>query len=414
MSWRITLLLLIIISTGLSGDRLPIVVKKAPPVPAPAPTTSEALQKIKIIANTKLNIPKECTHGFYLDKDLLVFGIPDGEARDEMPLNKYIVCNRRGEVVKEYEKVLFWNGGPYMLKVNALNTLLLINLASGEQQIIDIDYPAISSFSFNPFSNSFIYSLGWQNLIQEYNFETRTNRIVAKLSSGNFLMISQVSPNEIIYARAKVSAYYRMDDYRPKINVQVPLFLINLKYYKEVQLTNISSTGILLHFDQDKKELIFIVEEGGFLKILKSSDLKKPRMIRISQLNQDSESGFDGIILHYSAMHPQSGLLACSRLHMDYRGDPKKREFEIYTLSSKNFSVASGEIFLLDLEGNSRQLTSTPDKTEVVCDWNPDGNEILYYDQKNMQFYIMELDLRGEFTKKTLEVDQEKMIQIQP
>jgi hypothetical protein len=414
MILRITLLVLYILSTGLSGELPPNAAKKAAPVPAPAPTISEALQKIKIIANTRLDIPKECTHGFYLDKDLLVFGIPDGEARDEMPLHKYIVCNRRGEVVKEYEKVLFWDGGTLMLKVNALNSLLLINLASGEQQIIDIDYPALSAFSFNPFSHSFIYAMGWQNQIQEYNYETRTNRVVAKLSSGNFLFISQVSPNEIIYARAKVSAYYRMDDYEPHINVQVPLFLVNLKYYKEVQLTNVSCTGILRHFDQDKRELLFIVEENGFLRVLKSGDLKKPEMIRISQINQDKPSCFDGIVLHYSEMHPRSGLLACSRLHMNYRGDPKKREFEIYTLNSKNFSIASGEILLLDLKGNSRQLTNTPDKIEVVCDWSPDGNEILYFDYKNKEFYTMELDLKGEFDKKTLEVDQEKAIQIHP
>jgi len=411
---RITGLLLFILSSGLSGDRLPILVKKAEPAPAPAPTTSEALQKIRIKANTRLNVPQECTHGFYFDKDTLVFGVPDGEARDEMPLHKYIICNRQGEVVKEYEKVLFWDGGPLMLRVNALNTLLLVNLVTNEQQIIDIDYPAISAFSFNPFSHSFIYALGWQNQIQEYNYETRTNRIVAKLSSGNFLLMSQVSPNEIVYARAKVSAYYRMEDTRPFINVRVPLFLINLKYYKEVQLTNISCTGILQHFDQGKKELLFIVEENGFLKVLKSGDLKNPNLIRISQINRNSETCFAGVILHYSKMHPQSGLLACSLLRMNFKGDPKKKEFEIYTLGSANYTVASGEILLLDMKGNSRQLTSTPDKIEVVCDWSPDGNEILYYDHKNKQFYTMELDLTGEFNKKTLEVDQEKAIQIQP
>jgi len=412
MSWRITLLFIFIIFIGLSGDQLPVPKKKAVPAPAPAPTTSAALQKIKIIANTLLNIPEGCTHGFYLDNDLLVFGAPDGEAREEMPLNKYIVCNRQGEVVKEYEKVLFWNGGPLMLKVNALNTLLLINLATGDQQIIDIDYPAISAFSFNPFSKAFIYALGWQNQIWEYNYETRTNRIVAKLPSGGFLLISQVSPNEIVYARSKVTAYYKMFDDEPFINVQVPLYLINLKIYKEVQLTRISRTGILMHFDQDKQELLFMVEEDGFLKILKSGDLRNPKLVKISQLNRYAERGFEGIVLHHSEMHPQSGLMACSFLRLNYKGDPKKNRFEIYNLHSENFAVASSEILLLDMQGNSRLLTSTPDKNEVVCDWSPDGNEILYFDQKNKHFYTMELDLSGEFTKKTLEVNQENVIRI--
>lgn len=380
----------------------------------PKPETSGPLQKIKIVANTRLNVPAECTEGFYLDNDLLVFGVPDGEARDEMPLSKYIVCNRRGEVVREYEKVLFWDGGPLMLKVNALNTLLLINLATGDQQIIEIDYPAISAFSFNPFNHSFIYALGWQNQILEYNYEERTDRVVAKLSSGNFLLMSQVSPNEIVYARAKVSAYYKMFEDDPYISVQVPLFLINLKYYKEAELTKISRTGILLHFDQEKKELQFIVEEKGFLKVLRSSDLKHPKLIKISQLNHYDEKWFEGVILHYSEMHPASGLLACSRLRLNYKGDPKKNKFEIFSLGSKNFSVAGGEIYLLDMQGNSRQLTDTKDKTEVVCDWSPNGNEILYRDHKNNQFFVMELDLKGEFRKKTLEIDQETSIQIRP
>lgn len=386
--------------------------KKALPAPPPEPMVAGPLQKIKIVANTLLNVPAECSTGFYLDNDLLAFSIADGEARDDIPLSKYIVCNRRGEIVREYEKVLFWDGGPLMLKVNALNTLLMINLATGDQQIIDIDYPAISAFSFNPFTKSFIYSLGWQNQIMEYDFATRSERIVAKVPSGGFIMMSQVSPNEIIYARAKISAYYKWFDNDPYISIQIPLFLINLKFYKEAELTKISRTGILLHFDPQQKELQFIVEERGFLKVLRSSDLKHPKMIKVSQLNHYDERWFEGVILHYSEMHPQSGLLACSRLRLNYKGDPKKNKFEIFTLESKNFSVVGGEIYLLDMQGNCLRLTDTRDKTEVVCDWNPKGDEVLYRDHKSGRFYIMELDLKGEFQKKILEIDQENSIQI--
>jgi len=381
---------------------------------APKPLLSGPLQKVRIVANTLLDVPAECNEGFYLDNDLMAFAIPDGEAREEMPLSRYIVRNRRGETVREYEKVMFWDGGPLMLKVNALNTLLLINLATGDQQIIDIDYPAISAFSFNPFNHSFIYALGWQNLILEYNYETRTERVVAKLSSGGFILMSQVSPNEIVYARAKVSAYYKMFDDDPYISVQIPLYLINLKHYKEAELTKISRTGILLNFDQEQKELQFIVEERGFLKVLSSGDLKHPKMIRISHLNHYDEKWFEGVILHYSEMHPRSGLLACSRLRLNYKGDPKKNKFEIFTLRSRNFSVSAGEIYLLDMQGNFLQLTDTRDKIEVVCDWNPKGDEILYRDHKSGRFYIMELDLKGEFQKKTLEIDPENSIQIRP
>ncbi|MCU0236612.1 MAG: hypothetical protein MUC72_05940 [Acidobacteria bacterium] len=398
----------------LLGSAVVTAQRSTAPAPVPQPVTPGPLQKIKIVANTRLNVPAGCTHGFFLDNDLLVFAIADGEARDEMPLNKYIVCNRRGEVVREYEKVLFWDGGPLMLKVNALNTLLLIDLGTGDQQIIEIDYPAISAFSFNPFSHSFIYALGWQNQIMEYDYESRTSRVLAKLSSGNFLLMSQVSPNEIIYARAKISAYYKMFEDDPYISVQVPLFLINLKHYKEAELTKISRTGILMHFDQDRKELQFIVEERGFLKVLRSGDLKHPRMIRISQLNHYDERWFEGVILHYSEMHPGSGLLACSRLRLNYKGDPKKNKFEIFNLRSKNFAVAGGEIHLLDMQGHCRQLTDSKDKTEVVCDWNPDGDEILYRDDRSGDFYVMELDLKGEFGKKALEIDQKTTIQIRP
>lgn len=396
----------------LSNFSAAAVQKTPPPAAAPEPLVAGPLQKIKIVANTLLNVPAECSAGFYLDNDLLAFSIADGEARDDIPLSKYIVCNRRGEIVREYEKVLFWDGGPLMLKVNALNTLLLINLATGDQQIIDIDYPAISAFSFNPFTQSFIYALGWQNQIMEYDFATRSERVVAKVASGGFILMSPVSPNEIIYARAKVSAYYKMFDDDPYISIQIPLFVINLKVYKEAELTKISRTGILLHFDPQQKELQFIVEERGFLKLLRSSDLQHPKRIKISQLNHYDEKWFEGVILHYSQMHPQSGLLACSRLRLNYKGDPKKNKFEIFTLGSKNSTVAGGEIYLLDLHGNCRQLTDTRDKTEVVCDWNPKGDEVLYRDHKSGRFYIMELDLKGEFQKKTLEIDQENSIQI--
>jgi hypothetical protein len=408
MAMRICLLLLLICSASLSGEKA---LKSKEAAKEPVPEQNSILKNIKPATDTIIKIPPEYESGFYLNKDLLIFGAPDGIFEDSIILEKYIICNRQGEVVKEFEKVLFWNGGEYMLKLNAASSLIYINLLTGEQQIIKIDFKNLSAIRFNPFHNTIIYTLGWENQIHEYDLLDRSDRILAKLASGNLSLLFPVSPNEIIYARPKITTYYKNQyDDDPYVNLELPLFLINLKYYKEAELTKISRSGVLFHFNQEKKELLFIVEEKGFFKVFSSNDLLHPKQIKVSQLNRYSKDGYDGLILHYGAMNPECDLLAFSRIKLTYKNASKASKFAIFNIKSENFSTEAGEIYLLDLHGNSKQITNSQDKIEVVCDWSPDGDEILYFDYKNNNFHIMELDLQGVFNKKILQITPENLI----
>jgi hypothetical protein len=412
MVMRILFILLLIGSASIAGEKI---IKSKEAVKEPVPEQSSILKNIKPITDTILNIPEEYERGFFFNNDLLIFGAPDGIFEESVPLEKYIVCNRQGEVLKEYEKVLSWNGGEHMLKMNAGSSLLFVNLLTGDQQIVKIDFRNLSSIKFNPFHNTIIYTLGWENQIHEYDLLNRSDRVVAKLSGGNLSMLFPVSPNELIYARTKITTYYdnRYDD-DPYVDLELPLFLINLKYYKEVELTKISRTGVLFHFNEEKQELLFIVEEKGFFKIFSSNDLLHPKQIKVSQLTQDSKTGYDGLILHYGAMNPSAELLACSRIKLNYQNESKTSKFAIFSVNSEYFNAKAGEIYLLDLQGNSKQLTNSSDKIEVVCDWSPNGNEIIYFDFKNSNFHIMELDLKGLSNKKTLQMTADDSIILNP
>ena len=106
------------------------------------------LAKIHPLSTTAIKIPGEYDKGrFMMDGDLLAFEAPEKinfadikrKLKTNIHLTKYIVCNKQGEIVKKYNMVLMWGYGPLMLKLNAVYSLVLVNLENNYQRKIKME-----------------------------------------------------------------------------------------------------------------------------------------------------------------------------------------------------------------------------------------------------------------------------------
>lgn len=373
------------------------------------------LTKIQPVSITPLNIPKEYQTGSYLSNgERIAFRAPDEELNYNFQLYKYIICNKQGEIIKKFDRVLLWEGGALILKLNVVSSLLLINLETGFQRIIDINLRDLSNISINPFNRTIIYTLGIQNIIYEYDIYNRHSQTLIKLKNGSLLHLFQITPDEILYIRPEFKVKYYPYEFDPIVRVEVPLFIANVKKYQCVELTKISGSGLLFHFNDENKQISFVVEEKGYFKIISSDRLRNHKKIKVSHLNRDTRKAYEGLLLHYSSMNPGGNFLASSRLKLLKKKKYKPDRFQFYVIDSEMFVPKAGDIYILDLKGNSKKITETPDQIELVCDWSPKGNEILYYDYKSKTFYLMELEISDKPKKKAIKISSDKSMKILP
>jgi len=376
---------------------------------------NSGLTKIQPVSITSITIPKEYQSGGYLSNgERIVFRAPDKELNYNFQLSKYIICNKQGGIIKKFDRVLLWEGGDLILKLNEVSSLLLINLETGFQKIIDINLRDLSNISINTFNRTIIYTLGIQNIIYEYDIDNRRSQTLIKLKNGALLHLFQISPDEIIYIRPEFKIKYYPYEYDPIIRIEVPLFVANVKKYRCVELTKISRSGILFHFDDENRQITFVVEENGYFKIISSNRLWNHKKIKVSHLNRDTRKSYEGLLLHYSSMNSEGNLIVSSRLKLLKKKKYDPDRFQFYILDSEMLIPKAGDIYILDLKGNSKQITETPDQIEVVCDWSPKGNEILYYEYNSKTFYLMELEISDKSKGKPIKISPEKSLKILP
>jgi hypothetical protein len=380
-----------------------------------------SLAKIQLLSTTAIKIPGEYEKGrFMMDGDLLAFEAPQVVKeimKPKMHLSKYIVCNKQGEIIKKYDRVLLWGYGPLMLKFNAVYSLVLVNLENNFQRIIKIEIDRLNNININPFNKTIIYTYEYGNKVFEYSILHRRSRCLVELMHSDFIILFQLSPDELIYVSPKISIEYRdRYDIDPSINIEVPVYLANLKKEKWGELTKISSSGILFHFNEEKRDITFVVEENGYFKFINSKSVGRYKKVNVSHLNRNSEDSYEGLLLFHSVMNPQGDLLASSRIKLKKEKSIGQPNFDFYliTSGSKKYTPEAGEIYILDLNGNSKKLTNTPDQIEVLNDWNKKGNEMLYYDYKNKSFHLLELEVGDKVRKKPLKTSADKVKKIVP
>lgn len=340
-----------------------------------------------------LDAPREYTFGSFIEGgEYISLGGYGEELNPYFNLKNYIVINRKGDIVRKLERVLLWNKYGVILKMNEVNVLLYINALTDEQKIVDMDTRHLKLICFNPSTNKMIYKLYSQCVIHEYDFVKGRHRPLARIDRDNFFSMYQLTDNVIMYIRPQLDMRIKGTYFLTlKYSFKLPLYITSLKTFEESEVALISGNGVLVHFIRETGEVVFVVEEKGHFKLISNLAPNRPRKIPLSSLNQYGSKYFHGLVLNYSCMHPDGNIIAISRLKLRRAKKFKPGSFEFLAVDSENFTVEESEIYLLDIKGNYKQLTDTPDKIELVCDWSPRGNKLLYYDHKSKKFNVLEL-----------------------
>jgi hypothetical protein len=374
------------------------------------------LKDIQPLFNKEIKIPEEYNRGgFMIDGDLLYFEAPDENVKlkSNFHFSKYIICNKEGEIINKHEKVVLWDHGSLMLKINILNSLLLVNLQNNFQRIINIDLSRLNNISINPFNKTIIYTYLYGNKVYEYNILHRRSRCLVELLHGNLMVLFQISPHELIYIRPNVSIkFMNQYDMDPSIRVEVPVYLANLKRERWGILTKLSSSGILIHYNEEQQDITFVVEEKGYLKFINSKSIGKYKTLKVAHLNHNTRETFEGLLLNHSEMNSKADLLVSSRIKVKKKKLSDSGDFEFISVDAENYIPLSGDIYILDMDGNYKKLTNTADQIEVLNDWSDKEDEILYYDFKNKLFHIMELQIGGKFRKRPFKTTPDKVKKI--
>ena len=91
------------------------------------------LSKIQPVSITSLKLAEDCDYGFFLpDSDLIAFKVSKTISNGNYDLYKFIIYNKMGELVKELDRVFWWGGGPLLLKISQVSSLLLIDMEKGQ------------------------------------------------------------------------------------------------------------------------------------------------------------------------------------------------------------------------------------------------------------------------------------------
>jgi Tol biopolymer transport system component len=78
-----------------------------------------------------------------------------------------------------------------------------------------------------------------------------------------------------------------------------------------------------------------------------------------------------------SALAPNGRLLAITRGLFDSEGNPPS---------------SSSDIWLINMNGEMKNLTNSKDIAEIVEGWSPQGNRIIFRDYNLFKFYLMEIE----------------------
>jgi Tol biopolymer transport system component len=55
--------------------------------------------------------------------------------------------------------------------------------------------------------------------------------------------------------------------------------------------------------------------------------------------------------------------------------------------------VITADVYLFNLSGKMVKLTKTDDRMELVCGWSPQGNKLVYFENKEKKYYLLTLKI---------------------
>ncbi|MGD2093253.1 MAG: hypothetical protein PVH61_44240, partial [Candidatus Aminicenantes bacterium] len=295
------------------------------------------------------------------------------DARNKLRVDETMVFTKEGELHKKYSgAAIKWSpDSNSILLIFGDDEFRLQNIKTGHlvkfQPTFIGTYDAYrESFvvDFVPATGNLIYYR--LNEIFEYDFNTNKSSLIYTTPSGNLHDLKYITKDILFFRlskKGKFSLYiYELHKYDFKNKTLKKIFPhgISRVYYFMPK-----SNRLIIYFDSGVNEYSYFIDENG------------KNLFKIDGLIFDTpENRSDEYLnLDYTSFAPNGKLFAATI-----------GEFtEVYD------EVITADVYLFNLSGKMEKLTKTDDRMELVCGWSPQGNKLVYFENKEKKYYLLTL-----------------------
>jgi hypothetical protein len=286
---------------------------------------------------------------------------PDGEyfAFKLSDKKKTIIFKKNGEFFKEIDGVisLWLLDSQRIILRDTKGNYCILNIINSGKVSIGINY-SIVEICNNPMNGNIIFQDNQYNIV-----ELDVNSLEVK---GISTKIKEIINN--IQLMSNNCLFYTISGSVFKLDLNT-----NLK-------SNISKGYIEKYYMLRDKKYLVIISQGLSFSIFNEDGRE---ILRQNILFKQGKPGLpstidDTYIINHIALSPNGKLLAITRGLFDSEG---------YRPTS------SADIWLINMKGKSTKLTNSQNILEVVEDWSPQGDEIIFKDLNTNQFYLMKIEI---------------------
>jgi dipeptidyl aminopeptidase/acylaminoacyl peptidase len=332
-------------------------------------------EKIKVVNTKIISVPWEGDgfrfKGWSPDGEYFAVARRDrfygDDARNKLRVDETMVFTKEGELHKKYSgAAIKWSpDSNSILLIFGDDEFRLQNIKTGHLVKFQPNFIGTYDAYRESFVVDFVPSTG--NLIYyrlndifEYDFKTNKSSLIYT-APGRWLYNLKFIFDTLIFRLKKEDEYllYKYHFKNKTLNKIFPHGISKAYYFMS------KSNRLIIYLYSGVNEYSYFIDKEG--KIL----LKIKGFIFDSPENRSDEFvNFD-----FTSFAPNGKLFAATIGQFT----------EVYD------EVITADVYLFNLSGKIVKLTKTDDRMELVCGWSPQGNKLIYFENKEKKYYLLTL-----------------------
>ncbi|MGD2088480.1 MAG: hypothetical protein PVH61_20050 [Candidatus Aminicenantes bacterium] len=333
--------------------------------------------KIKVVNTKIISVPWE-RYGFRFkdwspDGEYFAVARRDefdpGDAKNKSRVDETMVFTKEGQLHKKYSgAAIKWSpDSNSILLIFGKDEFRLQNIKTGHLTKFHLTfmteiylYQEKFVVDFDPSTGNLIYYR--LNDIFEYDFSTDKSKLIYT-APGRLINEPKFIPDTLFF-NLHIDDVFQLYKYDFKNNTLKKVFLqdiTNVKYF-----TSKFKQQIIYFYSNVNDYIYFINEDGKNLFKVKYFLFDSPE-------NRSDEY----INLDFTSFAPNGKLFAAT----------------IGQFTEVVDEVITADVYLFNLSGKMVKLTKTDDRMELVSGWSPQGNKLIYFENKEKKYYLLTLKI---------------------
>jgi len=237
----------------------------------------------------------------------------------------------------------------------------ILNLRTGHKRYLDLytNLMKANKIIYNTYNNKLIFGIDGTNDLYEYDFVTDKS---SKLISLDFKIDNYViaSKDTIIVSKINQQQTFRWE-----------ILNLNLKS-KKIKKLFPNPIRLFEHYNLRLNKVIISFEYEGSICFIDSNGNTISNKIKLFPFKYPEDKNR---IFSYD-MSPNGKLLCVTNGFLKYEMDD-------------GFTIA--DLFIFNLNGKWKRLTNSENKLEFIMAWSPQGDKLIYFDNKTKKYSIVKL-----------------------